>query len=667
MIDPYAWVPWFRDLTHSIADGGEEFLSKNAATVDWKTKGPPPLLSNGPENIDPFSFFYYLAVKSASAPSREVVYPSVDAEFGTSFEGDLTDNHGFVLPVPPAVTALFRDGGSFHPSLLWRLFRAAASGDEKIHSEDFDRVLRFNGVGIRKLTQALFLINPGVFLPCDEYSAFAVCGRYDSARRWDWATYRKELDVVRRRFPELRPYEINRTSFLLLPEVSRLRNCSEWQTSTYVDGLPGDDYWDEFRRGGVVYHRGPGDKKSRRLSEPTPGDVVLAHAGRRSGRGVGVVYRNDHKERWKPEQRMHVLWLNAVSADLPGNAKVGAFSAAGVTSGVFQQTPEYAPTFGLLRRLGWTPQEDEQNDPDLDALAKDVLINADALRAIEELLNDKKQVIFQGPPGTGKTYLARKLAECLAGSEDRVKLVQFHPSYAYEDFVQGFRPTLTKERGARFELRDGPLVQIADAARKAAEDDPEEKYFLIIDEINRGNLSKILGELYFLLEYRDEKIQLQYSDPGSKFSLPPNLYIVGTMNTADRSIALVDLALRRRFHFVEFHPDKPPIKGLLERWLEAKAPKMTWVKDVVAKANQRLNDRHAAIGPSYFMREGLDEAQVGTIWQHNVLPYIEERLFGQEERLKDFDLDKLRDKPGTDVRGEEATDSAEPESDDEKP
>jgi len=179
------------------------------------------------------------------------------------------------------------------------------------------------------------------------------------------------------------------------------------------------------------------------------------------------------------------------------------------------------------------------------------------------------------------------------------------------------------------------------------EAEPEEKYFLIIDEINRGNLSKVLGELYFLLEYRDEKIQLQYTDPGSKFSLPPNLYIIGTMNTADRSIALVDLALRRRFHFVEFRPDKPPIEGLLERWLEAKAPKMTWVEDVVAKANQKLNDRHAAIGPSYFMqtdesgRPDLNEEKVRLTWEHNVLPYIEERLFGESERLAEFDLDRL--------------------------
>ena len=149
-----------------------------------------------------------------------------------------------------------------------------------------------------------------------------------------------------------------------------------------------------------------------------------------------------------------------------------------------------------------------------------------------------------GAPGTGKTYVAQKLAECLAGSSKRVRLVQFHPSYAYEDFVQGFRPTLEGGRHG-FELRDGPLLDVAQGAREAG----NEIHVLVIDEINRGNLSKVLGELYFLLEYRSVEMRLQYSD--ELFSLPENLWIIGTMNTADRSIALVDLALRRRFHFVE--------------------------------------------------------------------------------------------------------------------
>ena len=169
----------------------------------------------------------------------------------------------------------------------------------------------------------------------------------------------------------------------------------------------------------------------------------------------------------------------------------------------------------------------------------------------------------------------------------------------------------------------------------------DKRHFLVIDEINRGNLAKVFGELYFLLEYRDEQIQLQYSD--KPFSLPENLYIIGTMNTADRSIALVDVALRRRFHFVEFHPDKPPVEGLLTRWLAKNAgAEMAWVAGVVDRANEKLDDRHAAIGPSYFMKEGLDDSMVEMIWEHNVLPYIEERLFGDSDRLSDFDLDKLR-------------------------
>ena len=117
---------------------------------------------------------------------------------------------------------------------------------------------------------------------------------------------------------------------------------------------------------------------------------------------------------------------------------------------------------------------------------------------------------------------------------DNVILVQFHPSYAYEDFVQGFRPVDEGSGHVKFELKDGPLVQIA----RRAQDDPDGKYYLIIDEINRGNIAKVFGELYFLLEYRSKAIRLQYLD--KSFSLPSNLYIIGTMNTADRTIALVD-------------------------------------------------------------------------------------------------------------------------------
>ena len=278
------------------------------------------------------------------------------------------------------------------------------------------------------------------------------------------------------------------------------------------------------------------------------------------------------------------------------------------------------------------PEVDKLHSLSLDLNFRDTSFLSD----IDLLLDDKRQVIFQGPPGTGKTYVAQKLAKHLTGSEDRVTLVQFHPSYSYEDFVQGFRPTLENGQPG-FTLRDGPLRKAADKARN----EPQAKHFLVIDEINRGNLARVFGELYFLLEYRDSEMDLQYSD--EPFSLPDNLYIIGTMNTADRSIALVDLALRRRFYFVEFHPDDEPVKNVLRNWLSAKAPGMDWVADVVDAANEKLrDDRHAAIGPSYFMKSGLDETAVKRIWKHSVLPYIEERLFGNEDRIAEFNLDVLR-------------------------
>ena len=290
----------------------------------------------------------------------------------------------------------------------------------------------------------------------------------------------------------------------------------------------------------------------------------------------------------------------------------------------------------VRERVGPPPPPPPPPHEGLEAFAKELFLPVEFIENIDTLLKDKKQVIFQGPPGTGKTYVAQKLAKHLAGWEKRVTLVQFHPSYAYEDFVQGFRPALVGDGQAGFELRDGPLLRAAERARQ----EPNADHFLVIDEINRGNLAKVFGELYFLLEYRDEAMSLQYSD--KPFSLPDNLYIIGTMNTADRSIALVDLALRRRFYFVEFHPDDEPVRDVLHDWLADKAPGMEWVADVVKNVNEKLkDDRHAAIGPSYFMKDGLDRAAVERVWKHGVLPYIEECLFGDNDRIGEFSLDRL--------------------------
>ena len=271
----------------------------------------------------------------------------------------------------------------------------------------------------------------------------------------------------------------------------------------------------------------------------------------------------------------------------------------------------------------------------LDDLSARLFWDAEHLHNIQRLLQDKRQVVFYGPPGTGKTYVALELARHFAGAEDATGLVQFHPSYAYEDFVEGYRPA---DQGGQpgFNLKPGPLKAIA----KRARDNPDAKHVLVIDEINRGNVARVFGELYFLLEYRDREISLQYSE--DPFSLPENLWFIATMNTADRSIALVDAALRRRFRFVEFSPHEPPIKNLLRDWLREHKPDFLWVADLVDLANSKLPERHLAIGPSYFMHDKLDEEWVELIWKHSIIPYVEEQLFGDDALLAEFELARLR-------------------------
>jgi len=280
---------------------------------------------------------------------------------------------------------------------------------------------------------------------------------------------------------------------------------------------------------------------------------------------------------------------------------------------------------------------------DLSALAGNLLLDLDFLNKCRDLLLEKKQVVFYGPPGTGKTYVAQRLAEAFAGGVDTITLIQFHPSYAYEDFIEGYRPRVVSGQYG-FHLADGPLKTLA--ARAIAE--PGKRFVLIIDEINRCNISKVFGELLLLLEYRDRSAQLQYSQ--APFTLPPNLYMVGTLNSADRSIALLDSAIRRRFFFVPFFPDQAPIKGLLRRWLTEHNHGLLWIADALDRANELLGSRHAAIGPSYFMVDGLTEERAQLIWEHAVVPYLEEHYYGTEDRLVDFTLDRLRpanNEPGT--------------------
>ncbi|KFU75796.1 5-methylcytosine-specific restriction enzyme B [Amycolatopsis lurida] len=268
------------------------------------------------------------------------------------------------------------------------------------------------------------------------------------------------------------------------------------------------------------------------------------------------------------------------------------------------------------------------------------------LQDVIELLEDRRQIVLYGPPGTGKTYIARELAHHLTGA-DAVRVVQFHPSYAYEDFFEGYRPAKAQDGFVGFELQPGPLRQIVAEALT----EPHRPYVLIVDEINRANLAKVFGELYYLLEYRGETVRLQYS-PQESFCLPHNLYFIGTMNTADRSIALVDTALRRRFAFVELHPDDIPVRDLLRRWLAVRGKTGDDRPGLLAALNAEIGDedRDFKIGPAYLMTPDAERADgLRRIWEFSILPLLEEHYYGRLDRQEvrsRFGLDAIRLRAG---------------------
>ncbi len=283
---------------------------------------------------------------------------------------------------------------------------------------------------------------------------------------------------------------------------------------------------------------------------------------------------------------------------------------------------------------------DEENFTDytIDDFIKDVYISDDDAVDLLELLKYKKNIILQGPPGTGKTFMAKKLAYALMDkdSEEYIKFIQFHQSYSYEDFVLGYKPV-----GQGFKLVDGVFYEFC--LKASSQENKEHKFVFIIDEINRGNISKIFGELLMLIEkeYRGPKHKLQLTYEQREFYIPENLYIIGMMNTADRSLAVLDYALKRRFGFYDVRPAYKNDKFV--KYIKSKnSPKLEKIIDTIIEINEDIaNDPSLGegfeIGHSYFCNlDTVDDKLLYRIISFEILPLLNEYWYDDKSKYNKY-------------------------------
>jgi 5-methylcytosine-specific restriction protein B len=289
-----------------------------------------------------------------------------------------------------------------------------------------------------------------------------------------------------------------------------------------------------------------------------------------------------------------------------------------------------------LDKLRNNPKQSREESDPYEGSVRTINLEGDTNLESEKLIywlrniDRKKQAIFYGSPGTGKTFIAEKIAQHLINSSDGfTELVQFHPAYSYEDFIQGIRPQ-SQNGQLTYPLVPGRFLEFCKKAESR-----RGLCVLIIDEINRANLASVFGELMYLLEYRNKKIRLAGSN--ELFCIPENVRIIGTMNTADRSIALVDRALRRRFAFIELRPNY----DVLRRYHEKKTGfSVDDLIKVMKQLNHAIADKHYELGISYFLTENIAE-DIGDIWCMEIEPYLEEYFFDQPEKVDEFRWDKI--------------------------
>ena len=468
-------------------------------------------------------------------------------------------------------------------------------------------------------------------------------------------------------FPELSYYAWKSNQLGKTEETTTTAVDSNIKETNYWIYSPGDNasMWDEFYKSGImgigwddvtdlkgfsskekikdfmkkVYDPSYSYKNNAHClwqfaNEIKVGDVIFVKKGMHKIIGKGIV-TSDYIYDTSRSTYKHIRkvdWQNKGEWEHPGQAVMKTLTN-------ISAYPDYVQKLLALFAEDTSEEVSEQKEIKYPLYSKDDFLNEvymdeDTYNTLTELLEAKYNVILQGAPGVGKTFAAKRLAYSIMGQKDtsRVAMVQFHQSYSYEDFIQGYGPSKDG-----FELENGTFYKFC----KEAEEDNERPYFFIIDEINRGNLSKILGELMMLIEKdkRGEKIKLLYSNEW--FTVPQNVRIIGMMNTADRSLALMDYALRRRFAFFDFAPAFSS-EGFKNYLAEKNSQKLESLITAVESLNNTISSDESLgdgfrIGHSYFCTDGeITDEWLKSVVEYEVIPLIKEYWFDEPTKVRDW-------------------------------
>jgi len=701
MVNSFTWIPIYQELANELKgweNRQEELISfleelRSQGFVitplyDKDADGARFLL----KEIDPFTFLGVFN-RRIGYDQRLAILSQMKQHFG--LQGDLPEDFNGV-PVLNNLRSWFfpnqtsRDANDI--GRLWKVFRLALSAGDPLENKEFlkafDEALKVKQTNVN-LTMGLFWIRPDALLNLDQNNREYLGIRLPA----DGLTAKFYAEMVRLLREEEKPFpELSLAAWGA--ENERVRRVAEsqeaqyrawggvsyWLVGSYWDDRDPADQTDRFLEEGswengyknryindVMSMRVndriaikaastqrtglPFDARNKTVSRMTIKAIGTIVANRNDGRTVEVEWDPDFKEKsWYFYTNRSTLWRLRIDDSYKFKEyaeKLRDFVWYGKEQDYdwflthLQQASETDQILSEFIEVGRQPYSTA------DLIASGVFLTEEELEHILERLQSKKAMILQGPPGVGKTFIVRKLAYALMKEidNDRLEMVQFHQSYSYDDFVRGYRPVPGK--AGSFVLQNGVFFEFCQKAIR----EPDREYVFIIDEINRGNISQIFGELLMLIE--PDKRGPEYALPLAyrtedepAFYVPPNLYLIGLMNVADRSLAMVDYAMRRRFVFITLKPQYE--SELFSQWLSERGMDADLVRLIVermTRLNQEIREdpllgENYEIGHSFFLPKGDNFAGLDKNWYRRVvrteiIPLLKEYWFDNPKRVEE--------------------------------